>query len=368
MTVYLRRDTGKYIVHFIYKHPDGRKEEIREGTPFTTRKQAEAFERQKRRELLEKDEQPNKPLEVPMFAKYAETFIETYAKVENKPSEVTKKQMILRKHLKPFFGKLYLDRITKQDIKAYRSKKLQMGYARKTVNNHLAVLSKLLTEAEEEGLILHFPRVRQLKTPPSSYDFLTVEEANALIDAAKAEWRTMILLALRTGLRQGELLGLQWKDINLELGFLSVERAIYRGRIGSPKSNKGRTVPLSNEAVNALIAHKHRKSPFVFCRKNGDPLTDGKCKHPLRRACDAAELRKIGWHTLRHTFASHLVQAGVSILKVKEYLGHSDIRITMRYAHLNPEIDRNSVQLLDTYSTYTARNVIKFRKSLESLG
>lgn len=276
--------------------------------------------------------------------------------------------MILRKHLNPFFGKKFLDEITKKDIKVYRSKKLQAGYAKKTVNNHLAVLSKILNEAEEEDLILHAPRVKQLKTPPSTFDFLTVEESNVLIDSAEDEWKTMILLALRTGLRQGELLGLQWKDVNFEKGFISVQRSLHRGRIGSPKSNKGRVVPLSDEAVDALIAHKHSKSHFVFCQKNGDPLSDGKCKSPLKRAVKRAELRNVGWHMLRHTFASHLVQAGINILKVKEFLGHSDIRITMRYAHLNPEIDRNSVNLLDTYSTYTARNLVQISNYRKSLG
>lgn len=367
MTVYLRRDTGKYVVHFTYKHSDGRKEEVRESTPFTVRKQAESFERQLRSELLERDERPSQPpVEAPKFAEYADEFLRVYARVENKPSEVDTKEKILRNHLKPEFGKKRLNEITKADIKAYRSKKLMAGYAPKTINNHVAVLTKLLAEAEEGELIQFVPRVRRMKLPPAGFDFLTVEEANALIEAADEEWRTMIIVALRTGLRQGELLGLQWQDVNLEKGFLVVRRSVFRGRVGSPKSNKGRVVPLCDEAIQALVTQRHSRGPYVFCDRRGELLSDNQCKHPLERACLQAELRRVGWHVLRHTFASHLIQCGVNIVKVQQYLGHSDIRVTMRYAHLNPDMERESVKVLDRYSTPTARNVIPFRKLAES--
>ena len=366
MAVYLRRDTGKYVVHFTYRHPDGRKEEIRKSTPFKSKKKAESYERQLRKALLEEDEGLVEPVEIPCFGEYANHFLETYARVENKPSEVDSKEKILRNHLKPEFGKRKLDEITKQDVKAYRSKKLKQGYSAKTVNNHITVLMKLLAEAEEDGYIRFVPRVKRLKVPEADFDFLTIDEANALIEAAEGQWQTMILFDLRTGLRQGELLGLQWADVNLDKGFVVVKRSIFRGRVGTPKSNKNRMVPLCDEAVEALVKHQHRRGPYIFCDEQGNPLTDNKSKNPLRTACRRAGLRPIGWHVLRHTFASHLVQQGTSILKVKEYLGHSDIRVTMRYAHLNPELDRKDVQTLNTYSTYTARNVIQFCKYAES--
>lgn len=366
MTVYLRRDTGKYVVHFVYKHPDGRKEEIRETTPFRSKKKAETFERQLRKRLLETDDGITAPKEIPTFAHYASKFMENYAKVENKPSEVDSKEKILRNHLKPIFGSHRLDQISKQDIKSYRSIKLNKGYARKTINNHVTVLTKILAEAEEDGYLRFVPRVKRLKVPEPDFDFLTVEEAKALVDSAKEEWRTMILTALRTGLRQGELLGLQWLDVNLNKGYLVVKRSIFRGRIGTPKSNKSRVVPLCDELVETLSNHRHSRSQYVFCDKKGKPLTDNLCKSPLKAACKRVGLRSVGWHVLRHSFASHLIQADVSIVKVQRYLGHSDIRVTMRYAHLNPDLDRNDVQSLNFYSTYTARNVIPFSKASES--
>ena len=87
----------------------------------------------------------------------------------------------------------------------------------------------------------------------------------------------------------------------------------------------------------------------------GDPLTKGECKHPLWRACKRAGLRRIGWHVLRHTFASHLVMRGAPLKAVQELLGHATIMMTMRYAHLAPEIAREAVKLLDARGKTVAK-------------
>ncbi len=176
----------------------------------------------------------------------------------------------------------------------------------------------------------------------------------------------MIILALATGLRQGELLGLQWADINVEKRFLMVRHNYFRGRMGSPKSNKKRIVPLNPSTMDALLELKRHPNGFVFFDEKGNPLTDQKCKWPMIRACRVAGLRQISWHVLRHTFASHLVQNGVSIMVVQKYLGHADVRTTQRYSHLNPDLDHSAVDSLPSYRTYIAQNVIPFRKCAES--
>ena len=83
-------------------------------------------------------------------------------------------------------------------------------------------------------------------------------------------------------------------------------------------------------------------------------LTKGDCKHPLWRASKRADLRRVGWHVLRHTFASHLVMRGVALKAVQELLGHASIEMTMRYAHLSPDVRRDAVQVLDGNGTSTA--------------
>lgn len=122
-----------------------------------------------------------------------------------------------------------------------------------------------------------------------------------------------------------------------------------RGIIGTPKSGKSREVPLCETIVEALKAHRHLKGELVFCAEKGRMWTAHECKHPLWRAAKIAGLRKIGWHVLRHTFASHLVMLGASIKAVQELLGHADISMTMRYAHLSPEVRCDTVKLLDLH-------------------
>ena len=198
---------------------------------------------------------------------------------------------------------------------AYRSRKLRDGLNAKTINNHVTVLSRILGEAVESGLIEFVPRVRRMKLTPPKDDFLTEEEATSLVEAAEGHWQVMILLALTTGLRQGELLGLQWR------------------------------------ALQELLP---KRGLWVFSDESGFALTDNKCKYPLEMAWRTAGLRRVGWHMLRHTFASHHQLRGGSLKELQEALGHSSINMVLRYAHLGREATNQSVQLLSRNSTSTA--------------
>jgi site-specific recombinase XerD len=106
-------------------------------------------------------------------------------------------------------------------------------------------------------------------------------------------------------------------------------------------------VPLGDEVLAALKKHRHLRGELVFCAIDGRMLGKNKCKHPLWRACKRAGLRRIGWHVLRHTFASHLVMRGVPLKAVQELMGHATVEMTMRYAHLSPNVPRDAVRCLD---------------------
>jgi integrase len=108
--------------------------------------------------------------------------------------------------------------------------------------------------------------------------------------------------------------------------------------------------PLGAEVRTKLKAHRHLRGPYVFCDTSGELLGTVDTRHPLWRACKKAGLRQIGWHALRHPFASHLVMRGASMKAVQELLGHSSIQMTMRYAHLAPEVVNETVRLLDAPS------------------
>jgi integrase len=245
-----------------------------------------------------------------------------------------------------------LDAIGPPEIEVYKAKKIKAGLARKTINNHLTVLRKMLATAIEWRMAVTLPAIKWLKAPQPEFDFLTFEEANRLIECAPNEWRTMITVAVRTGLRIGELLALQWIDVDLDAGRIVVRRAVSEGIIGTPKNGRSREVALSKEAADALQNH-HRRGEFVFCARNGAMLPRHATREPLRFAAKRAGLRFIGWHCLRHTFASHLIMRGAPIKAVQELLGHSTIEMTMRYTHLSPDARREAVRLLDVKEPVT---------------
>ncbi len=336
-----------------FRHPDGRVTRVRRASPVNTKRGAQRYEHEVRAALLEgtfRKEENVKEDErrVPVLREFAEQFISSYAVVNNKPSSVQSKRTILRHHLVPFFGQTRLDRIDARQIERYKALKLET-LSRKTINNHLTVLRKLLVVACEWNLLDSIPNVKWVKAPKPEFRFLDFKETAQLLAAATCEpmWHTMILVAVRTGLRLGELLALRWRDVDLNARRLVVRRAVAAGVVGTPKSGRQRELPLTESVVLALRAYRHQRGELVFCQVDGAILTKGMCKWPLRRAKKRAGLAELGWHDLRHTFASHLVMRGVPLKAVQELMGHATIEMTMRYAHLAPRVLRAAVDVLD---------------------
>lgn len=288
---------------------------------------------------------PPEKKEVPTVKEFAKHFM-SVAVVDNRPSTVDSKQVILDRHVIPLLGAKRLDSIRYAEIQDLKLA-LSATLGPKTVNNVLTVLRRMLEIARQREVIAAVPNIEWLHAPRPEFDFLNYEETDRLVGAARDEWRCMVLVAVRTGMRQGELLGLRWEDVDLFAGKVNVRQSIVRGRVGPTKSGRSREVPLSSEARGVLKAHRHLRGELVFCDAAGHALTKGECKHPLWAACKRAGLRRVGWHVLRHTFASHLVMRGVPLKAIQELLGHATIAMTMRYAHLGPEVSRAAVELLD---------------------
>jgi integrase len=177
-------------------------------------------------------------------AAFQERFL-TYSETNIKPSTICAKRIALRMHLLPFFGSRRLDGISATLLEDHRAQMLREGQAPKSVNNHLAILRKLLTLAAEWGELQHAPRVRQLRVAPETYEFLTFEETERFLRAAAPEWKAFLVTALKTGLRVGELLALGWEDVDVVAGRLVVRRTLWRSQEGSPKGGRTREVPLS---------------------------------------------------------------------------------------------------------------------------
>jgi integrase len=288
--------------------------------------------------------------EVMTVSEFKDHFL-TYSKTNNKPSTVAAKIGILDVHLIPFFGSMKLDVIGLPEIEHYKATKLDDDLEKKTINNQLTALRKLLNLAVEWGALERAPKVRGFKLKHeyvSEDEYLTFEEADRLLRAAAPEWKPFLVVALKTGLRIGELLALKWSDVDLVAGHLIVRRTLWRDQEGPPKGGRNRKVPLSDVALATLKAYRHLKGPYVLCDSSGARLTHSMMKDVVPDTCRRAGLgKRITTHGLRHTFASHLVMRGASLKAVQELLGHETIEMTLRYSHLTPDVKREAVRLLD---------------------
>lgn len=242
------------------------------------------------------------------------------------------------------FGDLALDEIGIREIEAFKAQRIER-LSWRTIHSHLTLLGYMLRVARDWGLVACVPHGRQLKGVSAEVRFLDFEEADQLLAAAQAEpeWYAMILAGLKTGLRHGELIALRWRDLGSE--HLTVKRALWRGKVGTPKSGKERSVPI-HPLLADVLSEQPRRGELIFCNRDGGHLTSNMTKEPIRRAFRRARLAAAGWHTLRHTFASHLVMRGVPLKVVQELLGHANIQTTMRYAHLTPAMHRDAIALL----------------------
>lgn len=286
------------------------------------------------------------------LAEFAPVFLKRYAKLENKPSEYDSKESKLRVHLVPEFGDLPLSEITSGRVADYVSDLVDDEELKpKTINNILTVLNVCLQTAKEDGLVEALPRMPWLEVDYDEHEFkfLKFEPAAALLEAAdEPMWGEMILVAMKTGLRLGELRALRPKDVDLERKVVHVRKAAYKAKVGTPKSKSSkREIPLTDSALKALRKRLDACDKFVFCNEDGSMLTKEQCKWPLWRACDRAGIERKGWHVLRHTFASHLAMKGRTLKEIQELMGHKTIKMTLRYARLSPEARRDAVMVLD---------------------
>jgi len=270
-----------------------------------------------------------------------------------RPTTATAYEQILRVHLVPFFGHRDLRTIEAWDIEAFRAQKLAT-HAPKTVHNQMGLLSSLFKAAVRWGYTEVDPTVSvslpRLTGP--EMQFWDADQSRSFLEACAVEdpeFGPFFLTALRAGLRLGELFGLQVRHVLGAAGHLDIRRAIVRGEVGPPKHGKVRQVPMTPELYAVLARRVDGRGPdaLVFAGPDGAPLTRDRVKRPFWRATERAGLPRIRLHDLRHSYASQLVLAGVPLPVVQRLLGHSDIRTTMRYAHLAPSGLASFVEVLD---------------------
>lgn len=273
--------------------------------------------------------------------------------------------------------KMPLTSICIDAVETWRTRRLRKGIKKSTLNRELNDLKAALNRAVERGYLRENP-IKGMK--PFKIDrngnpnFLTSEELVQLRksmdrreERIKEErrsgnaWRAkrgkalmrsldkfafadhlkpMVLLALNTGLRRGEMFSLDWRDIDFERLMVTVKGS-------EAKSGKTRHIPLNKEAAGALTGWRKQsknRTGLVFKGENGKRFDN--VRKSWAGVLKEANIGKCRWHDLRHTFASHLVMKGVDLNTVRELLGHSDYKMTLRYAHLAPEHKAAAVEKL----------------------
>jgi integrase len=245
------------------------------------------------------DNAPTK--EVPTLRQFAPRFLDGHARANRqKPSRIAAKEMILRVHLLPAWGHKKLDAIKTEDVQ--RMRRGLSTKAAKTVNNVLTVLNVLLKKAVEWEVIDRMPcSINLLPVPKSSTSFYDFDER--LVAAAKsidAVAHLIVLLGGEAGLRCGEMIALEWGDLDLAKRQLCVERSDWNGRVTVPKGGTLRYVPLTVRLAAALRDHRHLRSSRVLCQDNGEPLTRQMVQSRMKRVSRRANLAHDGVHILRH--------------------------------------------------------------------
>lgn len=369
MSVYQRNDVEgtSWMIDFTYTDPvSGAEKRYRRAAGKEVRLKRDALARE--RELYEKlTTPPPKPEEVrkdAFFPDFAGHWKDT-RRGDWKPTAYRAYEQILRVHLVPAFRGKSVRSITAEDVQRYKSDRLnQSELSPKTVNNHLGVLGSLFEDAVKWRYAAENP-VRQVKPcrvdrVDEDFEFWTAEESERFLAAVREvrpRWFPFFLTALRTGMRIGELAALRWTDVDVSSRKIHVRRSYSHGVETTPKNGKGRSIPMSTQLYTTLAEHRLAEggAERVFLSDKGELLDSNRAKHPFWRGITAAGVRRIRIHDLRHSFASQLVMAGESLYKVQRLLGHSDPKMTQRYAHLRPEDLGASVSVLDGTANAMAR-------------
>ncbi len=312
---------------------DQNRERIQESSRSTNRRDAESLLNIRKSEILRGVFR--RPVKI-AFGEFGKRYME-HAKI-NKRSWLRDEQML--KHLETFFGtERQLTEITSADIEGYKMHRRAL-VSGSTVNREMALLKRMFNLAIEWDLYLGlnpFRKVKFFREYNTGLRVLSPEEKEELLRNAAPYIQDLVRFALNTGLRIGEIFGLLWSSVDWEKNILNVF---------APKTQKVREVPLNAEARRVLEFWRlGKKNEFVFYNpESGKPFVD--LKTGFKLACNKAGITDVTWHTLRHTFASRLVNRGVDIVTVKELLGHSSLSVTMRYAHTNLDSKQAAVEKL----------------------
>ncbi len=308
------------------------------------------------------------------FKEWADQWLETEAKARLKRSTYLEYEAALDNHLVPFFGKKRFCKVERQDVIGFIERKKTKGLSRSTIKNLIAPLRAMYYDAAVENgstfnpavkLGKYFPQNDPTKEIPKQLNREEIQHLLLTIKEKTPHWYPMVLCGARTGMRLGELVALKWGQIDFHGRFIVVNQNFSRGEFTTPKNKKTRKVDMSQqtaETLRALLTHRKAEAlkngtgevpELVFLEPTGARV-DGTAftKRIFYKALSKAELRRVPFHSLRHSNASLLLEKkggdkeGLNF--IKEQLGHHSITLTVdTYGHRLNENDRTAVDSLD---------------------
>jgi integrase len=300
------------------------------------------------------------------------SWLEEVHKASIRPRSYERYEQIIRLHLLPTLGAIPVQKLSPQQVQQLMVKKLAEGLHPTTVINIHNLLHKALDDAVRWGLVAR--NVCDLVSPPRKVrremQALTPEQVKRFLEAIKGHrLEALFTLALATGMRRGEILGLKWQDINFKEGMLQVRRVLSRlpqlmgkGDVeAEPKTNKSRrsiVLPtfvlaalqqhrLDQQKLKAAVGADWHDQDLVFCTGTGTSLNPNRVLEALKKVLKQAGLPTIRFHDLRHSAATLLLSLGIHPKVVQELLGHSQIGMTLDiYSHVLPTMQKEAMERL----------------------
>ena len=260
------------------------------------------------------------------------------------------RDVTISKSLEKFFKGMFIDSINSWNVEKYKSKRKSHGLSLSSINRELTVFKRIFNLGKEWKLASENPvtGVKFFKIPIQKPRVLSEDEFKMLYNSASEHLKPILFVAISTGMRKGEILNLKWKDINLKENYIVVTDS---------KNYESRDIPINDYLKRVLLKLKHDASEedYLFCYHDKKPIEY--LYRSFGTALKRSGISKCTFHTLRHTFATRAVMAGVDIVTLKELLGHKTIAMTMRYSHPTPEHKKRAVDLI-SIDTYTDTSIV----------
>ncbi len=318
---------------------------------FTKRADAVEWERKQKTKIVEERHLPDRFVAMKMTELF-KTWLNTHAKTKKAPSSILRDEQVFRDYIDPFLGKLNIHEISPTDLDhMINSIKRETALKNTSINRMLELVRSLFTFAVKRRFIPYSPMsaIDMLPVQEQPFDFWSNDEASKFLSDANVKyqgdhrWVYVAYLAfLTTGMRLGELFSLSWTKIMFDQNLIMVsatwDNALRKVK-EETKGKKIRYTPLDSALKAELMALRSRaESNYIFLNSEGNKFDhDNFRKRRFHKDCDSSNLRRIRIHDLRHTFASHYMMNGGNLHDLQIILGHSDVKLTMRYAHLAPE-------------------------------